>query len=133
MFYTCVVQYIMRFFLLAALKHHTSKLREFSDLTSVSSFGFRGEALSSLCALSHLSVVTRTSEAAAACAVAYDSSGAISARRREARAVGTTVVLEELFHSLPVRRKEFVRNAKREFAKLVHLVQAYCLVAKGVR
>jgi DNA mismatch repair protein PMS2 len=43
-----------------ALKHHTSKLTCFQDLTSVSTFGFRGEALSSLCELSNLQVVTAT-------------------------------------------------------------------------
>jgi DNA mismatch repair protein PMS2 len=41
-----------------ALKHHTSKLASFSDLTSVLTFGFRGEALSSLCALAESVTVT---------------------------------------------------------------------------
>jgi DNA mismatch repair protein PMS2 len=41
-------------------KYHTSKLSSFADLTSLSTFGFRGEALSSLCSLCELSVITRT-------------------------------------------------------------------------
>jgi DNA mismatch repair protein PMS2 len=43
-----------------ALKHHTSKLSDFSDLGSIASFGFRGEALNALCELSHrFNVTTR--------------------------------------------------------------------------
>jgi hypothetical protein len=45
--------------LFPALKYHTSKLQDYSDLLGVSSFGFRGEALSSLCALSNLSITTK--------------------------------------------------------------------------
>ena len=45
--------------ILLALKHHTSKLKEFSDLESVETFGFRGEALSSLCALCNVTICTR--------------------------------------------------------------------------
>ena len=45
--------------LFPAAKHHTSKLSDFEDLDKVCTFGFRGEALSSLCAASKLSITTR--------------------------------------------------------------------------
>ena len=45
--------------LFSALKHHTSKLKNFSDLENVETFGFRGEALSSLCALCDITIQTR--------------------------------------------------------------------------
>lgn len=49
----------MFLFILQALKHHTSKLEDFNDLVDVETFGFRGEALSSLCAVGELTVITR--------------------------------------------------------------------------
>ena len=59
-------------------KYHTSKLSTFEDLRSVTSFGFRGEALSSLCELSGSFVVTtRTPEQAAAVKLTYDRTGAL--------------------------------------------------------
>jgi DNA mismatch repair protein PMS2 len=50
-----------------------------------------------------------------------------------ARSVGTTVAVKDLFKTLPVRYKTFQRNIKREFVKLVQVLQAYALIACGVK
>jgi DNA mismatch repair protein PMS2 len=99
----------------------------------VETFGFRGEALSSLCALSNVSVTTRHKSQSNGTKIVYDSNGKIESDTASARSVGTTVVLGNLFHSLPVRRKEFERNLKREFAKMTQVMNAYCLISVGVR
>lgn len=117
----------------AALKHFTSKLREFTDLESVETLGFRGEALSSLCALSNLTIVTRHSSAEYAKKIKYDLNGKIIDESPAAREQGTTVALENLFSTLPVRRKEFIKNLKREYSKMCQLLYAYCLVSKGIK
>ncbi|KAG8236313.1 hypothetical protein J437_LFUL015940, partial [Ladona fulva] len=117
-----------------ALKHHTSKLSSFSDLDSVGTFGFRGEALSSLSSLcGGISVLTCHSSSTCATLLQFDSKGIITRKTPCARQVGTTVSLKSLFSGLPVRRKEFLRNLQREFAKMTHLLYAYCLVSTGVR
>ncbi|KAI9440372.1 hypothetical protein H4582DRAFT_1936437 [Lactarius indigo] len=114
-----------------ALKHYTSKLDSFSDLTSVLTFGFRGEALSSLCALSEsVSVTTATSaQAPMGTILTFDNTGRLTSHSgKVARQRGTTVAITGLFTPLPVRRKEFERHAKREFGKALHLLTAYALV-----
>ncbi|KDR71587.1 hypothetical protein GALMADRAFT_75124, partial [Galerina marginata CBS 339.88] len=113
-----------------AMKHHTSKLETFSDLTTVQTFGFRGEALSSLCALSEeVTVVTATSTTAPmGVSLVMHSSGRVKEKNTVARTRGTTITLTNLFSPLPVRRKEFERNAKREFGKALALLNAYALV-----
>ncbi|THH15413.1 hypothetical protein EW146_g5056 [Bondarzewia mesenterica] len=114
-----------------ALKHHTSKLATFEDLTSVISFGFRGEALSSLCAMSDSVVVTTatSSEAPMGTVLEFDRNGQLTSREgKVARQRGTTVIVNGLFNPLPVRRKECERNVKREFGKALNLLNAYALV-----
>uniref|UniRef100_A0A668A5Y0 Mismatch repair endonuclease PMS2 n=1 Tax=Myripristis murdjan TaxID=586833 RepID=A0A668A5Y0_9TELE len=115
------------------LKHHTSKLRDFSDLIHVETFGFRGEALSSLCALSDLSVVTCHESAQVGTKLVFDHNGHLVQRSPHPRQQGTTVSLQQLFYTLPVRHKEFQRNIKKEYTKMIHVLQSYCIISTGVR
>ncbi|CAL8302114.1 unnamed protein product [Lota lota] len=115
------------------LKHHTSKIREFSDLIHVETFGFRGEALSSLCALSDLSVVTCHESAQVGTKLVFDHNGHLVQRCPHPRQQGSTVSLGQLFYTLPVRHKEFQRNIKKEFTKMIHVLQSYCIISTGVR
>ncbi|KAM5153265.1 mismatch repair endonuclease PMS2 [Mantella aurantiaca] len=115
------------------LKHHTSKLQEFSDLINVETFGFRGEALSSLCALSDLSIFTCHKTAKVGTRLVLDQNGKIVQKSPLPRQQGTTVTVQQLFYTLPVRHKEFQRNIKKEYAKMVQVLQAYCVISTGVR
>lgn len=72
---------------------------------SLHTFGFRGEALSSLAALGGLTVITRTAEQAAATRLEFDRDGRLTSSTPVARAVGTTVAVKDLFSALPVRRQ----------------------------
>lgn len=74
-------------------------------MQELNTFGFRGEALSSLCALADVSVVTRTADGAAGVRLTYDHAGKLTGTVATARAPGTTVAVRELFKSLPVRFK----------------------------
>ncbi|KAG7491853.1 hypothetical protein MATL_G00007990 [Megalops atlanticus] len=115
------------------LKHHTSKLSDFSDLIHVETFGFRGEALSSLCALSDLSVITCHESAQVGTRLVFDHDGKLTQRSPHPRQQGTTVALQQLFYTLPVRHKEFQRNIKKEYTKMIHVLQSYCIISTGVR
>ena len=96
-------------------------------------FGFRGEALNSLCALSNLTIITRTKSSINGTKIEYDQAGNIKNKKPCARSIGTSIVLEYLFNTLPVRHKEFLKNIRKEYNKLVYLIQSYCLISNGVK
>ncbi|KAG7379957.1 ATP-binding mismatch repair protein [Phytophthora pseudosyringae] len=117
-----------------ARKHYTSKISSFEDIETVASFGFRGEALSSICELSKtFTVCTRTQNEAVGALLEYDASGALVKETKKARPVGTTVSVEELFKPLAVRYKDFQRNIKKHYAKLLKVLQAYAVSCANVK
>lgn len=108
-------------------------MREFSDLVEVETFGFRGEALSSLCALSKMCIITKHKSAEVGTKLELNDHGEIVKRSACARQTGTTVTMSHLFETLPVRRREFQRNIKKEFVKMCQIMQGYGLIAYGCR
>ena len=117
-----------------ALKHYTSKLTSFDDLSSLQTFGFRGEALSSLCALSKFHVTTaRADEAPKGTRLDFEMSGKLKSTQVVASQKGTTVTVEDLFRSLPVRRRELEKNIKREYGKVLAVLQAYACISTQAR
>lgn len=113
-----------------ALKHYTSKLTDYDDLSSLQTFGFRGEALSSLCALSNFHIVTaRAEDAPKGTRLDFEISGKLKSTQVVASQKGTTVAVENLFANLPVRRRELEKNAKREYGKVLTHLQAYACIS----
>jgi DNA mismatch repair protein PMS2 len=117
-----------------ALKHYTSKISSYEDLSTLRTFGFRGEALSSLCALSNFHFVTaQADEVPKGKRLDFESSGKLKSTTMVASQKGTTASVEGLFEQLPVRRKELVKNIKREYGKVVGLLHAYACISTGVK
>lgn len=117
-----------------ALKHYTSKLSVYDDLSDLQTFGFRGEALSSLSALSHLSIITCVADdAPKGSKLQFASSGALESTSIVPAKQGTTVIVDSLFHNLPVRRRELERHIKREWAKVISLLNQYACILTGIK
>ncbi|XP_055148299.1 mismatch repair endonuclease PMS2 isoform X15 [Symphalangus syndactylus] len=63
----------------------------------------------------------------------FDHNGKIIQKTPYPRPRGTTVSVQQLFSTLPVRHKEFQRNIKKEYAKMVQVLNAYCIISAGIR
>jgi DNA mismatch repair protein MutL len=111
---------------LAVQRHATSKLTAFEDLDSLSTLGFRGEALPSIGAVSDLAIRSRVPEAthASLLRVSY---GDVAAAVAVGAAAGTAVTVRDLFANVPARRK-FLRQPGTETGYIQRAVAAYAAV-----
>ena len=101
-------------------RHATSKIRETSDLWQVATLGFRGEALASIAAVSHVRLTTRTADADTGMQVQNDG-GTITSIGEAASPLGTSVVVRDIFYNAPVRRK-FLKKPAYETAGVTELM-----------
>lgn len=110
---------------LAFLRHSTSKIKSVEDLFTVSSLGFRGEALSSIAAVSQVEVITKTPDSLTG--TRYQIEGGAEKSIEEIGAPdGTTFIARNLFYNTPVRRK-FLKTAMTEGAHVSDLVEKIAL------
>ncbi|WP_332740224.1 DNA mismatch repair endonuclease MutL [Hydrogenophaga sp.] len=121
---------ILRSELPNALKRHaTSKIASLSDLESVGTMGFRGEALAAICSIAEVSLLTRVDTADEPHGWLLD--GRSGELQPTARAPGTTVEVRELFFATPARRK-FLKTDATELAHCIEAVRRHALARPDV-
>jgi DNA mismatch repair protein MutL len=112
---------------IALKRHATSKIASLSELESVATMGFRGEALAAINSIADCSFLSRARGHPAA----FLLQGQTGEIRPVARAEGTTVEVKELFFSTPARRK-FLKTDATELAHCVEAVRRHALVRPDV-
>ncbi|XP_012241269.1 PMS1 protein homolog 1 isoform X1 [Bombus impatiens] len=118
-----------------ALSSYTSKLSSFSDLESLETYGFRGEALYALSAVSDLTIISKTEQDEAAISYTIDHNGHIINSEHCHRSTGTTVQVKQLFKQMPVRRQIItnLKKATQDIRTLESLIKSYGICKFNVR
>ena len=109
----------------AFLRHATSKIRSVEDLLTVRSLGFRGEALSSIAAVSRVEVITKPSDALSGYRYRIEGGKELSGEEVGAPD-GTTFLMRDLFYNTPARRK-FLKTPQTEGAYIADLMERLAL------
>ncbi|XP_030893529.1 PMS1 protein homolog 1 isoform X3 [Leptonychotes weddellii] len=118
-----------------AIKYYTSKISSHEDLENLTTYGFRGEALGSICCVAEVLITTRTASDHFSTQYVLDGSGHIISQKPSHLGQGTTVTALRLFKNLPVR-KQFYSTAKKckdEIKKVQDLLISYGILKPDLR
>jgi len=116
---------------LAFHRHSTSKLTTAGDLARITTLGFRGEALASIAAVSHVTFVTRAAGEPVGTLLRLEG-GRVVTRQESGRPQGTAVTVEDLFFNIPARRK-FLRTERTERRHIDGWLTRYAMAYPGLR
>ncbi|KAH0621579.1 hypothetical protein JD844_023040 [Phrynosoma platyrhinos] len=118
-----------------AMKHYTSKISSSADLESLTTYGFRGEALTSICSTSEVLITTKTADEDFSTQYILDKSGHIISQKPSHLGQGTTVIVLKLFKNLPVRKQFYStdKKCKEEIKKIQKLLMAYGIIKPELR
>ncbi|XP_010128366.1 PREDICTED: PMS1 protein homolog 1 isoform X3 [Chlamydotis macqueenii] len=118
-----------------AVKHYTSKISSSEDLEKLTTYGFRGEALGSICCISEVLITTKTAADDFSTQYALDNNGHITSKKPSHLGQGTTVTVLKLFKNLPVRKQFYSTNrkCKEELKKVQDLLIAYGIIKPDLR
>ncbi|MDP3889288.1 MAG: DNA mismatch repair endonuclease MutL [bacterium] len=106
-------------------KHATSKITHVDALEHINTFGFRGEALASIAAVSKITLITKERDTTEGTKVTVEQNTVIDTQPVSAN-TGTDIAVHDLFYNIPARKK-FLKVRDTEWRHILHLVQAFCL------
>jgi DNA mismatch repair protein MutL len=115
---------------LAVHRYATSKLENIDDLNTLKTYGFRGEALASISAVSRMKIETNTDEKSVGTTLSVEA-GNIIEIKETARARGTTISVQTLFYNLPVRRG-FLKSDSYETKLIIETISAYAIAYPNI-
>ncbi|KAG8442717.1 hypothetical protein GDO86_011495 [Hymenochirus boettgeri] len=109
----------------------TSKLQTFEDLSAISTYGFRGEALASISHVAHVTITTKTADGKCAYRASFADGKMKAPPKPCAGNQGTQIVVEDLFYNVSTRRKA-LKSPSEEHTRIVEVVSRYAIHNAGI-